>query len=188
VISRRSSKAFARLGLALGCALTLMAGTAEAVGPAGGGDALRALVGTYQNQAPDGGREAIEAATDAALDDAGPVVRLLAKPRIVDNNPPFDGLSIARRGPNVEVSYGEGVRTYRAPIGGPPVEQRSPDGTEVEVRYELRGGVLVEHADARQGGAVTTYRPTDEGLILETTITASRLPTPVHFVMHFRRR
>jgi hypothetical protein len=188
MISLRSSKTFAPLGLALGCALALIAGTAEAAGPTGQGDALGALVGTYQNQAPDGGRAAIEAATDAALDDAGPVVRMLAKPRIVGNNPPFSGLSIARRGPDVEVSYGEGVRTYRAPIGGPPVEQRSPDGTEVEVRYELRGSVLVEHAEARRGGAVTTYRPTDEGLMLETTITAARLPTPVHFVMHFRRR
>ncbi len=180
-----SIRAAARIGLVLGLVLAV-GGVAGAAAPATSQGALGALEGTYRNEAPDGGRATIEAATRAALEDARRIVRFFAKTRILDNNPAFDQLAIRRRGREVEVAYGD-VRTYRAPLGGTPVKQRSPDGHEVAVSYALHGSTLVERAEADKGYAVTTYRVEGGELVMATTIESSHLPEPVRFVLRFRR-
>jgi hypothetical protein len=176
----------ARLALALGL-VALLGGAIGPLGPSPRADAaLEALVGTYRNEAPDGGRATVEGATDAALGHARRLVRFFARPRILDNNPPFERLTITRVGTDVEVAYDD-VRTYRAPLGGPPTKQRSPDGHEVEVTYTMQGTTLVERAAAGKGYALTSYRLDGDGLVMETRIESPRLPEPVRFEMRFRR-
>jgi hypothetical protein len=183
---RRRPGGPARFGLVFGGLVALLGGSIGAASQGGRSEALSDVTGVYQNEAPDGGKAIVEDATRAALEDAGLLVRALAKPRILDNNPPFERLVIARRGDEVQVDY-EGARSYRAPLDGAAVKQRSPDGSEVEVSYRRRGSTLMEIAQAKEGRAVNTYRREGDELVAETTIESPRLPAPIHFVLRFRR-
>jgi hypothetical protein len=143
------------------------------------------LVGTYRNVAPDGGRGAIETATDIALDEARPLVRALAKPRILDTNLPFERVAITSYGTDVEVAF-DG-RRYRAPLGGPPADLRAPDGSAMDLSYEVEGDALVAYAATSRGTSRTTYVPTGDGVHLTTVIESDRLPAPVRYSMRLRR-
>ncbi len=144
------------------------------------------LVGQYRNAATDGGRGAIESATDAALDEARPLVRALARPRILRNNPPFERVAIALEGNDVEVAFDDD-RSYRAPLGGASIARRSPGGSAMDVSYRIEGDALVSIAVARQGSSRTTYVLDDDVLLVTTVIESDRLPAPVRFTMRFQR-
>lgn len=145
------------------------------------------LDGVYQNVEPDGGRGTIAAGTDQALSDAGWLLRSIARPRILENNPPVKRLIIEIEEGYARVTY-EGERSYRAPIGGPAVKHRAPDGSEVRIRYEADGAALVEIAEASRGGGRIRYERRNGELLVRTIIESSRLPEPVRFTLRFRPR
>lgn len=147
---------------------------------------VTALAGVYENVAPDGGRSAIVAGTDEALADARRIVRALARPRILENNPPVNRLTIAINGSEARVTY-DGQRSYYGPIGnGAPVTQTSPEGGEVNVRYILEGDALVEIAEAKEGTGRIRYELDGGELLVHTQIDSRYLPAPIRFSMRFR--
>ena len=179
--SRLSRIALALAALTLALALRPGASRVEAQD----GGAVAPLLGRYRNIAADGGEAAIEAAVDEALEPANALVRAMARSRILDNNASIHRLVIAQDGEAVEVTYDE-TRSYSAPLGGPPSEHRAPDGTDVRVRYAMRGPALLEVVDSGRGRARTTYARDGDRLRVSTTIASSHLPKRVHFELHFR--
>jgi hypothetical protein len=148
-------------------------------------DAITPLLGRYRNVSADGGEAAIEAAVDEALEEANALVRAMARSRILDNNASVHRVVIAQDGDAVEVTYDE-TRSYRAPLGGSPVEHRAPDGTDVRVRYAMRGPALLEVVDSGRGRARTTYARDGDRLQMSTTIASPHLPKRVRFELDFR--
>ncbi len=148
------------------------------------GPAAASLEGVYLNVEEDGGRATIARKTDEGLRDARRVVRSMARPRILESNPPVRRLVIEIDGGEARVTY-EGERSYHAPIGGPAVEQRAPDGSKVNVRYELDGSTLVEIAEASRGSGVIRYSRRGDDLVVQTVIEARQLPEPIRFTLRF---
>lgn len=172
--------------LALALAIGSGPSSAHSQSDAGQPAAAPSLAGVYRNVASDGGRAAIVAGTDEALSHAGPVVRSLARPRLLDNNPPVHKMTIRLDGGRASVTYG-GFRTYRGPLGGgSPLEQRAPDGSDVRVHYQMERGALVEIAEARQGSGRIRYARNGDNLVVRTVIESRFLPAPIRFTLRFR--
>ncbi len=146
---------------------------------------LEDLAGAYRNVEPDGGRATIEEQTDEGLSEARRVLRAMARPRILENNPPVRRLIIEIENGEARVTY-EGGRSYHAPIGGPAVEQRAPDGGRVRVRYVADGDALVEIAEESRGSGRIRYERRGDELVVRTLIESSKLPAPIRFMMRFR--
>jgi len=166
--------------------LLLLAGSGLALGPSHAvADApcpvLARMLGRYVNVAADGGRAHIEARTDAVVAELRPAIRGIGRRHILRNNLPIRALVIDYVDGEVVVEYVGQHRRYHAPLGGPAVENSAPDGSSVDVRYRMRGDVLVEDMRARRGGAVSTYRlcPVTGELQLTTRVSSGSLPRDI---------
>ena len=162
---------------------------ARAQAPSAEAPALSAFLGTYQNQARDGGARAIEAGVDGGIASMGPMVRAIARRRIMASNPAFRTLRIDSPSAGVVRVEFVSVRRYEAPLDGPARAAQAPDGSQVQVSFALRGGRLREAIVAPEGSSANVYRLSADGrvLTLQSTMQSPRLPNDIRYTLRFRR-
>ena len=148
-----------------------------------------AWVGSYRNLARGGGEAVIASAVDASISSMRPMVKRIARRRILANYPPFQTLRIERSGAGLTVDF-VGARRYSAPLDGSRANNRAPDGSTVRVSFRLQNGRLHERMEAGEGFSVNVYRLSDDGstLSLRSTMESDRLPAPITFSLRFRRQ
>ena len=119
---------------------------------------------------------------DAVVAELNFVLRPIARPRLKKECAPWKQFRIQHDGSLVTVHSDDG--TFTSAIGA-TVRLTGDDGV-VNVRRELKDGVLTEKIWTKKGSRTNAYYPRKDAVVVESTIAAPQLPTPIVFRYTYR--
>jgi hypothetical protein len=148
------------------------------------------LLGTYRFA---GGREEVrevERAIDEAVDEMNVFIRGIARRRLREPNLPTDELRISLGGDLLTVAR-TGQPKVSAPTTGKPVPWRNPrNGNELQASHRITpAGALEQKLIGDRGVSTNVFTVSAEGkLLMKTTVTADKLPSPIRFTTTYVRK
>ena len=160
-------------------------GRAESVQPG-----LDRLLGVYRFA---GGQEEmaeVERAIDDAVDQMSFFIRGIARRRLKEPNLPSDELRISLEDGTITVARA-GQPAVSAPATGKRVTWQNPrNGNELEVAHRVTDdGALRQVLVGDRGVSTNVFRLSKNGrLVVDTTIEADKLPSPIRFSTTYARK
>jgi hypothetical protein len=148
------------------------------------------IAGVYGYVGGEGERSALISAIEGVIHDMIFIARPIARKRLRAANMPSDELMIAVTADRI-VIVRPGRPTVSAPRDGSEIVWRSPDGDEFRVRHHLVGDDRVVQEFVGDGNrSENTFSLAADGarLTVQTSITADRLPRPLHFRTTYQRK
>jgi hypothetical protein len=133
------------------------------------------------------GKKAIEDAVEAAVRQMNPLIRGIARRRMLEANAVIPTLDFRLGGDPIVASY-VGGRLIEAPADGRAVPWTDQYGETIEVSHRLRGSTLVQTMVGAQGNRRNQYRFTDDGKTMTMTveISAKQMPAPLRYSVRYR--
>ena len=130
---------------------------------------------------------ALHSAIEFAISTLNPISRRVARARLQSATEIYPTLRIRVEADEIHVSLG--THPVVSPRDGGAIRGTSPNGTRASIRQEVRGHELVQVLHTRSGTRRNRMRLDRLGrqLSLETNISASRLPSDIHYVLTYRR-
>ena len=124
----------------------------------------------------------VQEVVDAVVAELSFLLRPIARPRLKKECAPWMTLRIQHDGSLVTVHSDDG--TFTSAIGA-TVRLTGDDGV-VNVRRELKDGVLTDKIWTKKGSRTNAYYPRKDAVVVESTIAAPQLPTPIVFRYTYR--
>jgi hypothetical protein len=148
-------------------------------------EALGALAGAYAFAGGKAEREALEAAVDDVIADMNPLVRMIARRRLLAANEIAGKLTIRADGREVTVAFNE--RAYTAVVGGPAVEVTGITGDRLALTHRLEGRKLVQRFDGTRGDRRNVLVLRSARIRLHVRVESDQLPRPLSYTLTFER-
>jgi hypothetical protein len=170
-------------------ARTLLLGVLVAVG---GGDAAAAaevtLTGSYKYVGGEPEVVALSASVDRVVKSMSLFVRSTARKRLRKPNLPSAELALTIDPTTITVAR-SGQRTIVSPRDGESVRWRGPEGVFL-VTNVLKDGALLQTVDSKGSHSTNRFTLAEDGVTLKVTtkINSKRLPSPLAFVMTYRKQ
>lgn len=148
---------------------------------------LKRLAGSYTligNQAD--AETVVKAAIETSVEAFGGLKKGVARKRLTAANKIVTRLKISSTGKNVTVGMNDYVVT--APLGGDSVTVKTPSGETSNASFKLETATLVQDLVQSKGRRENKFRFNSEGnLVMHVSETSSQLPTPVSYVLTYKR-
>jgi hypothetical protein len=134
------------------------------------------------------GKKAIEDAVEEAVRQMNPLIRRIARRRMLEANAVIPRLRFRLGGDPIVASY-VGGRIVEAPADGRAVPWTDQYGETIEVSHRLHGSTLVQTMTGAQGNRTNEYRFTDDGKTMTMTveISAKQMPSPLRYSVRYRQ-
>jgi hypothetical protein len=144
---------------------------------------------TYRYAGGDKGRAAVEAAIEAATAEMNPLIRGIARKRLIEANKIIASLSFSLGGDPLVATYVDG-RVIEAPRSGDPIRWVDQFGEKIKVSHHLDGDGLIQKMSGSKGKRRNVYRFSDEdkSMTLSVTIESGVLPEPVRYKVRYERK
>ena len=149
-------------------------------------EAFRRFPGRYVFAGGDAERKALQNSIDAVVSEMGPLLRRVAKRRLIQGNPIPAALSIEAIGETVTISFDD--RRYTAVLGASAVSVVGIDGNAVELTHRVEGTRLTQRFDAPRGERWNLFRVRDEQLRLTVIVESESLPADLVYELTFTRQ
>jgi hypothetical protein len=157
----------------------------ESVPTAAAPEALRPVPGRYAFSGGDAERQALHDRIEAVVAEMAPVLRGVARRRLVQGNPIPDALTIEVTGDAVTIAFDE--RRYTAILGAPAVAVVGVDGKRAELTHRIEGSRLTQRFDAPRGERWNLFRVRGDRLRLTVIIESESLPADLVYELTFTR-
>ena len=161
---------------------SLHAAVASAEAP----DALRKFSGKYAFAGGTAEREALQKAIDDVVAEMNPLVRGIARSRLLGSNAIAEAIAIDAEGDTITVVFDK--RSYTAAIDGSPVTVTGVDGDPLVLTHRLHGKRLVQTFDGDRGIRRNAFVLRGNKLALNVTVQSDQLPSDLVYTLTFARR
>lgn len=148
------------------------------------------ITGTYRYVGGEKQRQQLADAIEDVIAEMNFIARPIARKRLLESNQPSAELQLIVTADEIVVAR-PGRPRVSAPRDGSMIVWKSPDGDEFEVRHRLVSDVeLVQEFVGDGNRSENVFKLGDDGsrVVVETTITADRLPKTLRFRMTYRRK
>jgi hypothetical protein len=134
------------------------------------------------------GKKAIEDAIEQAVREMNPLVRGIARRRLLESNEVIPELAFHLSTDTLITSYVGGA-IAEAPANGRPVPWIDQFGQQVQITHQLRGRTLHQTMSGAEGDRRNQYRfsADEKTMIMSVEIRSERLPCPVRYEVRYRR-
>lgn len=182
-------KRFGRLVVAIG-AITLFAHGTPAEGrtvPFSAFAPTRALETRYVYAGGAAQRQAIERAVEDVVSEMLPLIRSVARKRLLESNGILESLEFSLSGDPLALKY-IGDRIIEAPRSGKAVPWKDENGDPVRVSLRLQGTTLVQQLSDNRGSRRNTYVFGPDGkLTMHVRIESSMMPKPLEYSLTYKK-
>jgi hypothetical protein len=143
---------------------------------------------SYRYASGETGEAAIKAAVEEAVRELNPLIRGIARRRMLDANKVIPQLGFDLSGDPLVASY-VGGRVIEAPADGRPVAWTDQYGDTVQVTHRVTNGALLQTMAGSKGDRRNRYRFSDDGksMTMSVDIRSARLPSPLQYSLEYRR-
>jgi hypothetical protein len=133
------------------------------------------------------GKKAIETAVEEAVRKMNPLIRGIARRRMLDANRVIPELAFQLGGDPLVASY-VGGRVIEAPADGRPVAWKDQYGETIQVSHRLRETTLLQTMAGSKGDRVNRYRFSADGktMTMSVEIASDKLPAPLRYSIAYR--
>lgn len=137
------------------------------------------------------GGEKQRAARDAAIEEVVKEMNILIRPivrrRLEAANPIVQRLCFSVKEELLTVALDD--RSYRAPLGGPPVKVRGITGDEFDLRHVIWEKAIRQIFSGEDGGRVNTFpRSADGHLDMRVRVFSDRLPKDLTYTLSYEKK
>ncbi|MCX4241730.1 hypothetical protein [Paraliomyxa miuraensis] len=135
------------------------------------------------------GRVAIEQAVDEAIADMSPLIRGIARTRLLEVNTVIETIDFSLGSDTLRTSY-IGGRIIESPASGAAVRWVNQFGDTVNVSQRWSDGKLVQRIFDGNGSRTNVYRFSEDGqsMTMSVTIKADRLPKPIRYRLRYGKK
>lgn len=148
-------------------------------------EGLQAFVGSYTFSGGEAERRALEDAVDKVVADMNPLVRGVARSRLLESNAIAGKVSIVAEGDRVTVGFDD--RSYTAVLGGAAVEVTGVTGDRLQLKHRMKGKQLVQQFDGPRGSRRNVIGVRGEQLRIGVTVESESLPAPLVYTLTFSK-
>jgi hypothetical protein len=142
---------------------------------------------SYRYAGAKAGKKAIEEAVEEAVKRMNPLIRGIARRRMLEANKIIPELGFHLGGDTLVASY-VGGRIIEAPADGTSVPWTDQFGDTIRVSHRLRGSTLDQTMAGAKGDRRNRYRFSADGtMTMSVEIRSSRLPEPLRYQVSYRR-
>ncbi len=141
------------------------------------------LEGTFRFGGGDAERRQREAAIEDVVSRMNVFVRGIARRRLASATVIVNQVRVSRDGNAVTVEY-DG-RSYRAELGGAPIDVVSVTGDEVKLTHRVKGDRLIQTFAGKDGGRRNVLSFKGGRLVLRATIFSQRLPKSLAYKLSY---
>jgi hypothetical protein len=143
---------------------------------------------SYRYSGGEAGKKAIEAAVEETVRKMNPLIRSIARRRMLEANAVIPELGFKLSGDMIVASY-VGGRIVEAPADGRAVSWTDQFGDAIRVSHRLRGDVLVQTMVGSKGDRRNHYQFADDGqtMTMSVEIRSDKLPAPLRYSVTYRR-
>ena len=149
-------------------------------------EALRRFPGRYAFSGGDAQRRALQNAIEAVVAEMSPVLRRMARRRLVQGNPIPDAIAIDVSGETVTIAFDD--RRYTAVLGARAVSVVGIDGNRAELTHRVEGTRLTERFDVARGERWNLFHVRNDKLRLTVIIESESLPADLVYELTFTRQ
>lgn len=144
------------------------------------------FAGVWRFAGGDAERRAFEAAVQRAVQGMGWIIEGMAAGRIRDSSPIPDTITI--RVQNNQIEYiGVRGRLIRSPADGTTIQTTNAQGEPISLSTRINGNQMVRNGSRSEGTRREVLTVNGNTLVIEGTVSASRLPRPLVYRLTFRR-
>ena len=149
-------------------------------------EGLQPFSGTYAFSGGESERQALREAVDAAVAEMNPLVRGIARDRLLESNKIAQTVAIAADGDAVTVSFDE--RAYTAVLGASAVEVTGVTGDTLQLTHRLSGKRLIQMFDGKRGSRRNVIGVRGKQLRISVTVRSDSLPNDLEYQLTFARK
>jgi hypothetical protein len=147
---------------------------------------LRAFAGEYTFAGGETERQALRDAVDGVVAEMNPLVRGIARDRLLESNAIAGKVAIAADGREVTVSFDD--RAYTAVLGASAVEVTGLTGDALQLTHRLSGKRLVQMFAGKRGSRRNVITARGKQLRIAVTVTSESLPGDLVYQLTFARK
>ena len=146
---------------------------------------VKAFAGEFTFSGGEAEREAMRQAVEDAVAEMNPLIRGIARDRLLASNAIPDAAKVHPEGDVVTIGFDD--REYTASLGAGPIEVVGSSGDPLKLTHRLTGGKLVQDFVGDKGGRTNTLGVGGETLTVDVRVHSTKLPKDVTYRMTFTR-
>jgi hypothetical protein len=147
---------------------------------------LAGFPGEYAFSGGEAERQALRDAVDAVVAEMNPLVRSIARNRLLENNKIASRVGIGADGEAVTIAFDE--RTYTAVLGAAAVDVTAINGDRVRLTHRLQGKRLMQRFDGDKGSRRNVIAVRGDRLRIDVTVQSESLPDDLVYRLTFSRK
>jgi hypothetical protein len=149
-------------------------------------DGLKEFPGRYAFSGGEAERQALRDAVDAVVAEMNPLVRSIARNRLLENNKIAREVGIAADGSKVTIAFDD--RSYTAVLGAAAVEVTGVSGDKLRLTHRMQGKRLMQTFDGDKGSRRNVISVRGSQLRVQVTVQSESLPDDLGYQLTFTRR
>ena len=173
----------------LGAVVTLVDRPAVAAEATRATQAPRRFERSYRYSGGAAGREAIEAAVEQTVRKMNPLIRSIARRRMLEANAVIPELGFDLGKDTIVASYAGG-RIIETPADGRAVPWTDQFGDRIRVSHRMVGATLLQTMSGSNGDRINRYTFSADGttMSMAVEIRSDKLPAPLRYTVAYRRQ